>query len=80
MNYVTKKNSNIIQNHLITAEDCEVTHEVFLSAATKMNNNNTKLSSKIISYQFLLVNLFTRTNNKSEKNVEEKKKMQSSKI
>ena len=30
--------------------DCEVTDEVFVSAAIIMNNNCTKCSSKILSY------------------------------
>ena len=30
--------------------DCEVTHVVFVSAATRMKNNSTVLTSKIVSY------------------------------
>ena len=54
MNYVTKQKlaATYIQNHLITegniaTRDCEVTHEVFVSAATRMNNNIRVLTSKI---------------------------------
>ena len=32
--------------------DCEVTHEVFVFAATRMNNNSRVLTSKIVNHHF----------------------------
>ena len=47
--------------------DCEVTHEVFVSAATRMNNNSRVLTSKIISYHFFF-RKHTHIPNKKKKN------------
>ena len=49
------KYTKSLKNNSRQQGDCEVTDEVFVSAATIMNNNYTKWSSKIVSYQFFFV-------------------------
>ena len=74
MNYVTKQKlaATYIQNHLITEGniaqgDCEVTHEVFVTAATKMNNNSKVLTSKIVSYHFFFSQTYSHSQTKKKK-------------
>ena len=78
MNYVTKQKlaATYIQNHLkqkatLQQGDCEVTREVFVSAATRMNNNSRVLTSKIVSYYFFF---FSQTYSHSQTKKKETKK------